>query len=226
MAKGSARVEIVVVSRKGNKEKADAVIQEETVVVRAGGEVHEFHCLPTNLEEMILGNLKSRGRDVSFSAIRKIAPGEFEVAFPPAAKSPGKCLSRKKITPGEVFAAVGLLDENSPLFKKTGGAHVIGICGDKKVFVEDTSRHCAIDKAIGLAIREGVDLSRSFLVASCRQTATTIKKAIGGQIPIVISLSAPTSLAVKEARRHKITLIGFATQDRFNVYSHPWRVKT
>ena len=175
---------------------------------------------------MILGNLKSRGRDVSFSAIRKIAPGEFEVAFPPAAKSPGKCLSRKKITPGEVFAAVGLLDENSPLFKKTGGAHVIGICGDKKVFVEDTSRHCAIDKAIGLAIREGVDLSRSFLVASCRQTATTIKKAIGGQIPIVISLSAPTSLAVKEARRHKITLIGFATQDRFNVYSHPWRVKT
>ena len=226
MAKGSSKVEILAVSRKGTKEKADVVIQEEAVVVRTGGEVHKFHCLPTNLEEMILGNLKSRGRDVSFSAIRKIAPGEFEVALPPSAKSPGKCHSRQKITPEEVFAAVGLLDENSPLFQKTGGAHVIGICGDKKVFVEDTSRHCAIDKAIGLAIREGIDLSRSFLVASCRQTATTIKKVIWVRIPIVISLSAPTSLAVKEARQYEITLIGFATQEKFNVYSHPWRVKT
>ena len=226
MAKGSSKVEILAVSPKGNEEKADAVIQEEAVVVRTGGEVHEFHCLPTNLEEMILGNLKSRGMDISLSAIRKIAPGEFEVDLPPAAKSPRKRLSRKKITPGEVFASVRLLDENSLLFKKTGGAHVIGICGDKKVFAEDTSRHCAIDKAIGVAIREGIDLSRSFLVASCRQTATTIKKAISVKIPIVISLSAPTSLAVKEARHHEITLIGFATQDRFNVYSHPWRVKT
>jgi FdhD protein len=226
MAKGSSKVEIVAVSRKGTKEKADVVIQEEVVVVRTGGEVHKFHCLPANLEEMILGNLKSRGMDVSFSAIRKIAPGEFEVALLPSAKSPGKCLSHKKITPEEVFAAVGLLDENSPLFQKTGGAHVIGICGDKKVFVEDTSRHCAIDKAIGRAIREGIDLSRSFLVVSCRQTATTIKKAIWVRIPIVISLSAPTSLAVKEARQHEITLIGFATQEKFNVYSHPWRVKT
>jgi formate dehydrogenase accessory protein FdhD len=62
------------------------------------------------------------------------------------------------------------------LDKTTGCTHVIGICGGREIFVEDISRHCAIDKAIGLAIREGIDLSNSFLVTSCRQTASTIKK--------------------------------------------------
>lgn len=225
MGKGSSRIEILAVSRDGKQEKTDVVIREETVVVRIAGEVLEFHCLPTNLEEMILGNLKSRGMDASLSAIRKTAANEFEVDLPLVVKSPRKCRSRKKITRREVFDSVEMLDKNSLLFKKTGGAHVIGICGDETVFVEDTSRHCAIDKAIGLAIRAGIDLSHSFMVGSCRQTASTIKKVISCEIPIVISLSAPTSLAVKEAARYEITLIGFASSKKFNVYSHPWRVK-
>jgi FdhD protein len=42
----------------------------------------------------------------------------------------------------------------------------------------------------------------------------------------VISIAAPTDLAVKEANRYGITLIGFADSKRFNVYSHSWRLKT
>lgn len=44
-------------------------------------------------------------------------------------------------------------------------------------------------------------------------------------IPIVISRSAPTSLAVRLADKYGITLIGFARGNKFNIYTHPQRVK-
>ena len=229
MGKRSSEIEILAISRDGEEKKKDAVIHEETVVVRIDGEVHEFHCLPTNLEEMILGNLKSRGIDASSSTITKIADNEFKVDLPLVKRSinnPQECQSHKNLTRKEVFNSVEMLNQHSFLFKKTGCAHVIGICGDgREIFVEDTSRHCAIDKAIGLAIRNGIDLSNGFLVASCRQTVSTIRKVIFCGIPIVISIAAPTNLAVKEADEYGITLIGFANSKRFNIYSHAWRIK-
>jgi FdhD protein len=226
--KGSSEIEILVVSRDGEEKRMDEIIHEEEVVVRIEGEIHKFHCIPLNLEEMILGNLKSRGINLSFSSVRKIANNEFEVNLLFAEgliNNPQKCESNKKLTSKEVFDSVEMLNENGLLFKETGCAHVVGICGDGEVFVEDTSRHCAIDKAIGLAIRAGISLSDSLLVTSCRQTASTIKKAIFCQIPIVISIAAPTDLAVREADEYGITLIGFARSQRFNIYSHHWRVK-
>ena len=228
MEKRSSEIEIFMVSRDGEQKKKDEVVREEEVVVRVGKEVHKFHCIPTDLEELILGNLKSRGIDASFSSVTKIADNEFEVDLPLVeglVNNPQKCDSNRKLTCEEVFTSVEKLNQHGFLFKKTGCAHVIGICGSGEIFVEDTSRHCAIDKAIGLAIRDGIDLSNSFLVASCRQTASTIKKAIFCGIPIVISIAAPTDLAVKEANRYGITLIGFADSKRFNVYSHSWRLK-
>jgi len=227
--KRSSEIEISIVSRDGEQKKKDEVVREEEVVGRIGKEVHKFHCIPTDLEELIFGNLKSRGINASFPTIRKIADNEFEVDLPLVeglANTPQKCDSSKKLTRKEVFTSVGKLNQHGLLFKRTGCTHVVGICGDgREIFVEDTSRHCAIDKAIGLAVRDGVDLSNSFLVASCRQTASTIEKAIFCGIPIVISIAAPTDLAVKEANRYGITLIGFADSKRFNVYSHGWRLK-
>ena len=229
MEKRSSEIEILAISRDGEEKKKDAVIHEETVVVRIDGEVHEFHCLPTNLEEMTLGNLKSRGIDASLSTITKIADNEFNVDLSHLerlTKNPQRCDSNKQLTRKEVFSSVEMLNQHGFLFKKTGCAHVIGICGDgREIFVEDTSRHCAIDKAIGLAIRNGIDLSNGFLVASCRQTVSTIRKVIFCGIPIVISIAAPTSLAVKEADEYGITLIGFANSKRFNIYSHAWRIR-
>ena len=228
MEGGSSGIEIFVVSRDGEEKKRDEVICEEEVVVRIDGEIHKFYCIPSDLEEMILGNLKSRGIDPSFIKIKKIADNEFNVdlsAVKGLTKNPQKCGSNKNLTNKEVFHSVEMLNANGLLYKKTGCTHVIGVCGDGGIFVEDTSRHCAIDKAIGLAIRGGIDLSDSFLVASCRQTASTIKKAIFCGIPIVISVAAPTGLAIKEAEEYGITLIGFADSKRFNIYSHGWRIK-
>ncbi len=228
MEKRSTRTEILRISRDSKKERTDKVIHEEEVIVRTGGESHKFYCIPTSLEEMIVGNLKSRGINPSFYKISKVADNEFNIDLSPVKgliKNPQPCESNKELTSKEVFHSVERLNENSFLFKETGCTHVVGVCGEKEIFLEDISRHCAIDKAIGLAIREGIDLTNSFLVTSCRQTASTMKKVIFCAIPIVISIAAPTDLAIKQADEYGITLIGFADSKRFTIYSNAWRIK-
>jgi len=226
MGKRSTEIEILEISKDGKRKKTDELVHEEEIIVKLNGETHKFHCIPVDLEEMIAGNLKSRGLDPSSSRIKKLGSNKFEVNVPEELiKTPRNCDSQKKRTKSEVFDLVEALNENSFLYQKTGCTHVIGICKDKEIFVEDISRHCAINKAIGLAIRDGIDLSNSFLVSSCRQTASTITKAIFSEIPIVVSIAAPTDLAIKEANKYGITLIGFASPKRFNIYSHDWRIE-
>lgn len=226
MGKRSTEVEILAISRDGKLKKTDELVHEEEIMVKLNGEIHKFCCIPVDLEEMIAGNLKSRGIDPSLSRIKKLGSNEFEVNVPEELiKTPRNRGSKKQLTKSEVFDLIEALNENSYLYQKTGCTHVIGICGDKEIFVEDTSRHCAIDKAIGLAIRNGINLANSSLVSSCRQTASTIRKAIFPEIPIVISIGAPTDLAIKEANAYGITLIGFANSRRFNIYSHDWRIE-
>jgi FdhD protein len=225
--KRSSKVEIFRIFRGDETREVDKVIHEEEVVLRLNGETRKFCCIPTGLEAMILGNLKSRGMDILPSEIRKTAPNEFEVdALKELARNTQKCYSEKELTSKEVFRAIRMLDDKGSLHKETGCTHIAGICGDGwDFFVEDTSRHCAIDKAIGLAIMDGIDLTNSLLVTSCRQTVSTMKKAVFCRIPIVISIAAPTDLAIKEANKHGITLVGFASSQGFNIYSYEWRIK-
>jgi FdhD protein len=226
MGKRTIEIEITGISRDGRRKKTQELVHEDEVIVKFNGEIHKFLCIPVDLEEMIAGNLKSRGIDPSMSRIKKIRSGEFEVNVPEELiKTPQRCNSQKKSTKNEVFDLAKALNENSLLYDKTGCAHVIGICGDKEIFVEDVSRHCAIDKAIGLAIKAGINFTNSYLITSCRQTASIIRKAVFCQIPIIISITAPTDLAVKEADKYGITLIGFASSKGFNIYSHDWRIE-
>ena len=226
MGKRSTEIEILEISKDGKRNKTDKLVHEEEIIVKLNGEIHKFYCIPVDLEEMITGNLKSRGIDPFSSRLKKLGGNKFEVNFPQElVKTPKDCDSQRKRTKGEVFDLIEALNKNSFLYQKTGCTHVIGICEDKEIFVEDISRHCAIDKAIGLAIRDGINLSNSFLVTSCRQTASTIIKAIFCEIPIVVSIAAPTNLAIKEANKYGITLIGFASPERFNIYSHDWRIQ-
>jgi FdhD protein len=98
--------------------------------------------------------------------------------------------------------------------------------GDIMFFVEDISRHCAIDKAIGIAIRNGFEMSDCVIVTSCRQTISAMKKMVRSGIPIVVTIAAPTTLAVAEAVDYGVTLVGFVRGRQFNIYSHPDRIVT
>ncbi len=224
-------VEIQRVSGHYKKITPDLVVfEDEILFILNGRSYRSFCCLPTHLEEMARGYLVSEGvcRPSGIKSIEvRLDGGKFvvEAIVHRHGTKLSKINSEMKISIADVCEAVERLNEHSILFKKTGGAHVAEIFSrGNSLFAEDVSRHCAIDKAIGLALQNGVDLTTGMLVTSCRQTGSTIKKAIRSQIPIVITTSAVTSLAIERARKYGITLIGFARGDRFNIYSHRERV--
>jgi FdhD protein len=85
---------------------------------------------------------------------------------------------------------------------------------------EDIGRHNAVDKVIGYAVLEGhFPLSRHVLMVSGRGGFEIVQKTIAAGIPVLASVSAPSSLAVRTAREFSLTLIGFLRGRRFVIYS-------
>ena len=113
-------------------------------------------------------------------------------------------------------------------FARTGGIHAAGIFelnGAAKIVREDIGRHNAVDKAIGRAfLDKQLPLSRSILLVSGRASFEIMQKALSAGIPIVASVSAPSTLAVDFARESNQTLVGFLRPPSFNIYSHIERV--
>ncbi len=113
-------------------------------------------------------------------------------------------------------------------FTRTGGIHAAGIFdvkGELKIAREDIGRHNAVDKTIGRAFLDGLlPLNEHLLLVSGRASFEIMQKALAGGIAIVVSVSAPSSLAVEFARESNQTLIGFLRPPSFNIYSHIERV--
>lgn len=113
-----------------------------------------------------------------------------------------------------------LLQEAQSAFRETGGVHGAAIVdrGGKLLCVrEDVGRHNAVDKVIGAFA--GGSFSDTLLVVSSRASFEIVQKAIVARFAALISIGAPSSLAIELARRFNLTLIGFVRDGRFNVYA-------
>src|ERR1700682_2570902 len=109
------------------------------------------------------------------------------------------------------------------IFGRTGGLHAAALFsrdGEMLVLREDIGRHNAVDKVIGCALLEDkLPLSGRTLLVSGRGGFEIVQKALTAGVPLVASVSAPSSLAVKLARELGLTLVGFLRGRRFIIYS-------
>lgn len=108
-------------------------------------------------------------------------------------------------------------------FGRTGGLHAAGLfnaSGELIALREDIGRHNAVDKIVGWALLEGrLPLSDYVLMVSGRGGFEIVQKAIAAGVPVLASVSAPSSLAVQLARELGLTLVGFLRGRRFVVYA-------
>lgn len=94
-----------------------------------------------------------------------------------------------------------------------------------EVYHEDIGRHNALDKVIGHGMEKGLDFAGRIILTSGRISSEMLIKAAKRGVPVIVSRSAPTVLAVKLAQKLNITLAGFVRGRRFNVYSAFNKVK-
>jgi len=137
---------------------------------------------------------------------------------------------RFTVEPDVLTRLPALLRSAQRVFGRTGGLHAAGLFdadGTPLLVREDIGRHNAVDKAIGDALLHGgLPWSERILLVSGRGGFEIVQKALVAGLPILASVSAPSSLAVQMARDGGLTLIGFLRDRRFVVYSHPERLAT
>ncbi len=134
--------------------------------------------------------------------------------------------SKTEISASQVFAIMREFQHRSEVFKNTGGVHSAALTDGERllIFAEDIGRHNAIDKIFGQCLWENATTEDRVIVTSGRVSSEILFKVAKRNIPIIISRSAPTDLAVDTASDLGITLIGFVRGKRMNVYANSWRV--
>ncbi|MGC1380208.1 MAG: formate dehydrogenase accessory sulfurtransferase FdhD [Candidatus Baltobacteraceae bacterium] len=133
-----------------------------------------------------------------------------------------------RISASLLYALPERMRARQRVFAATGGLHAAGLFDERGEAIavrEDIGRHNAVDKLVGWALLEArLPLSRSILMVSGRASYEILQKSLMARIPIVASVSAPSSLAVDLARDFNVTLVGFLRGDRANVYAHAERI--
>lgn len=114
-----------------------------------------------------------------------------------------------------------LLRESQPAFDRTGGVHAAGLFeadGSPVVVREDVGRHNAVDKALGSRYLAGAVVP-PVLVLSGRMGFELVQKAAVAGVDALVSVGAPSSLAVRLAREAGMVAVGFTRPERCVVYA-------
>ena len=133
-----------------------------------------------------------------------------------------------RISPNILCDLPERLRQDQAVFGRTGGLHAAAAFnsgGELLVIREDIGRHNAVDKVIGWALLNNhLPLSDIALMVSGRGGFEIVQKALVAGIPVLASVSAPSSLAVQLAREFSMTIVGFLRGQRFVIYSGAERI--
>ncbi|MBZ4664046.1 MAG: fdhD [Caloramator sp.] len=230
-------------------EKDDSIIVERPINLYINNYYFTtLMCLPQDLKELSVGFIKTDGVIETFNEIDNISvldEGVYinlvdknrEIKRKESALTSGcgrgsvhislmrsenlkKVESDKKFLSGDILSNVNKFNKESSLFLETGGVHSAALCGNNIIVrMDDIGRHNAIDKVIGYGLEKGIEFYDKYIITSGRISSDMVIKASRINLPLIVSHSAPTSLAVDLAKMCNITLIGFVRGNRLNVYT-------
>lgn len=131
-----------------------------------------------------------------------------------------------RVEADEILSLARQFEASSVLFRQTGGVHACALGREKKLAIlrEDIGRHNALDKILGVALKEDIDLPTSIAYISGRISSEMVLKSARARVGFVVSRTAPTAAAVELAADLGVCVVGFVRGGRMNVYSSPDRI--
>jgi FdhD protein len=127
-----------------------------------------------------------------------------------------------------IFDCIKKLSQSQNYYPRTRGSHAALLFDetlDVLAFAEDVGRHNALDKAIGKAFMDGTLDRASLLVMSSRISYELVQKAARAHLPMIVSKSRPTALAVKMGKALNMSLVCAFEQSKLLVLCGEDRVK-
>jgi len=147
-----------------------------------------------------------------------------------------------QFSPQQICSLATEMRNKQNLFSETGGVHGAALFDQHSNLLhvfEDIGRHNAVDKVIGnFLLAQVLDNNTNqknspkqiqtcellILVVSGRISFEIVQKALMAGFSILVGVGAPSDLAIQAAQRFDLTLIGFASEQGFNVYHGDWRL--
>ncbi|MGD0795536.1 MAG: formate dehydrogenase accessory sulfurtransferase FdhD [Dehalococcoidales bacterium] len=141
----------------------------------------------------------------------RIVSGGGKTAYFDASTLP-KIKSRIRLPKADIFKAMSALFEQAILYRETEGVHAAALFTPEVkpvCVVEDIGRHNTLDKAIGYALLNGIDLNNVFMVSTGRMASEMVTKICRAGIPLVATKTAVTDKGLEIGRKCGLTIIGF-----------------
>lgn len=173
-----------------------------------GGHILRIILIPDRLER-VMERVRHR---VSESSCGLCGIENLEQALRPLPKVTSESLA----SDAAIFRALADLRTHQPLNAETGAAHAAALCsaeGEIRLAREDVGRHNAFDKLIGAMLRQGLHWDGGFALLSARCSYELVEKAVLAGCPMLVTISAPTSLAMARAAEAGLKLVVLARPD-------------
>ncbi|CAH0497565.1 formate dehydrogenase accessory sulfurtransferase FdhD [Novosphingobium sp. CECT 9465] len=125
-------------------------------------------------------------------------------------------VARLTVEPAAMFRAVNAMGDLQVMGKATRAAHAAALCapdGTIRLVREDVGRHNAFDKLLGAAARAGLAVADHFILLTARCSFELVQKAVIAGVPLLVTISAASTLAVEQARAHDLRLVSLARTD-------------
>jgi len=147
-------------------------------------------------------------------------------------KPPVLSEQKSSLSVEDILLMPNIMRQQQSLFKLTGGSHAAALfLGDKLIVLrEDIGRHNAVDKVFGALLESKniksnkSDTDTLACVVSGRVSFEIVQKTVMAGVAFLIAVGAPSNLAIIAAKRFNLTLIGFTSEEGFNVYHGEWRL--
>jgi FdhD protein len=190
---------------------------------------------PGDDQRLITGHLFSLGlirtpADILGMAVQGGDPGRVRVRLRAVntRRTPVPLPDRPCIDPERIFRLRDRFEQRQQLYHSTRATHAAALFradGELLAYGEDVSRHCAFDKAVGLALEDRLLSGVEIAMLTSRLASDLAAKAARARIPVLCGFSAATSAGMELAEKHGITLIGRIGRDGFTVYANARRIR-